>query len=206
MELFKIDDMQFHIELINGNPTLTTAEVAKGYGVAVKIIYNQADRNTDEFIEGAHYHTVKTAKNTPRKLWTLDGIIRLGFFIKSGNARRMRDLAQELTSRYLIGKPQIDLTQYPLQRENIELKRTINRMTANEKIAKNQAYIAARNYEDLLDGLGEMSRAVHQAEEAMRLMKGYANSARSFFERIQERCPTEGVRQQCERKRIEPKF
>jgi hypothetical protein len=190
MSIIEVGGKGFEVEVVGGMPMLSSKEVAEGYGVPEKTIQNHSSNHADELIEGTHFHTVKTAKNTPRKLWTIDGIIRLGFFIKSGNARRMRDLAQELTSRYLTGKTQSTETPlhgYPLQRENIELKRAINRMLENQREVQRLNYLDASNYNDLLDAVGKLNRAAAKAEEAMREVRGYHESAISFLDRINER-------------------
>jgi phage regulator Rha-like protein len=97
--------------------------------------------------------------------------------------------------------PQIDLPPYPLQRENIELKRAINRMTENEKLAKNIEFINYANHHDFLDMLANMSYAINTIEELFLHLKRYDGSARSYVDRILARFPNdEGLKTQAKAK------
>lgn len=78
-----------------------TALVAKGYGVAPNVIRNHKDRNRDELVEGKHWIACATKSDagTPpikRTFWTRNGVVRLGFFIRSERAKKFRDLAEDL--------------------------------------------------------------------------------------------------------------
>lgn len=80
--------------------TMSTEMVAKGYGVTTDAIRMQKSRNEDEFIEGKHFFTSVTnsyAGKPPVKTtyWTKRGVVRLGFFIKSENAKHFRDWAED---------------------------------------------------------------------------------------------------------------
>lgn len=88
---------------------MTTAEVAKGFGVSTSNLRNQKFRNSDELVEGKHFITGATGvcfPNDPcasndynaskQTLWTKRGIVRLGFFIKSERAKLFRDWAEDL--------------------------------------------------------------------------------------------------------------
>lgn len=88
---------------------MTTQEVANGYGVSEANIRKHKQVNSDEFIEGKHflacvsnthagcksdnYEALPPVKHT---LWTKRGIVRLGFFIKSKQAKVFRDWAEDL--------------------------------------------------------------------------------------------------------------
>lgn len=82
--------------------TLTTAEVAEGYGVAPANIRKTLERHGDELLQGKHWgvticHTL--GGDQRMTYWTKRGIIRLGFFIRSERAKRFRDLAEDLIIR-----------------------------------------------------------------------------------------------------------
>lgn len=83
--------------------TLSTAEVAAGYGVGEANIRELKRKHTEELIEGKHFSSVRNtdARNLQRvtTIWTKRGIIRLGFFIRSERAKRFRDLAEDLVLR-----------------------------------------------------------------------------------------------------------
>jgi hypothetical protein len=87
--------------------TLTTAQVAEGYGVDPANIRKTLQRHGDEIIEGKHFiynsHFEQCVTNSHAGSfqrvttnWTKRGIVRLGFFIRSERAKRFRDLAEDL--------------------------------------------------------------------------------------------------------------
>ena len=81
---------------------MDTYQVAYGYGISASSLRSQQSRNKDEFIEGKHYVLGVAICNSEKRFphnkifWTKRGIVRLGFFVKSGRARLFRDWAEEL--------------------------------------------------------------------------------------------------------------
>lgn len=84
---------------------IPTKDVAKGYGVAESTFRKHKKEHQEDLIEGKHFITVVEKSNasgnesiTPykRTYWTKRGIVRMGFFIKSGNAKLFRDWAEDL--------------------------------------------------------------------------------------------------------------
>lgn len=92
---------------------MTTAEVAKGYGVSPNTLRSCKREHQDELVEGKHYFTSVGISNAgcksvsytgcngmlppvKRVFWTKRGIVRLGFFIRSERARMFRDWAEDL--------------------------------------------------------------------------------------------------------------
>jgi len=77
---------------------LSNKEVALGYGTTIQSL-NQAKRNNEtELIEGKHWLKLEVqTKGGKQKVihWTKKGIVRLGFFIKSENAKKFRDWAED---------------------------------------------------------------------------------------------------------------
>jgi hypothetical protein len=76
-----------------------TALVAKGYGVSAALLRKHKQNHADELIEGKHWvvnksHTLGGSQD--QTFWTKRGIVRLGFFIKSGRAKLFRDAAEDL--------------------------------------------------------------------------------------------------------------
>lgn len=97
------------VEIIPNNKfefLMTTNEVARGYGVSGGTIRKHKMEHCDELIEGKHFITSVTKRNTGCKsggylqniptYWTKRGIVRLGFFIKSERAKMFRDWAEDL--------------------------------------------------------------------------------------------------------------
>lgn len=71
----------------------------------------------------------------------------------------------------------------------------------SDKAQKRQAYLDACDREDLLDLLGQASRARHKAEEAMRELRAYHDNMQSFLDRIKERHRNDDdIIQQCDKK------
>ena len=108
---------------------LCNKEVALGYGIKLHTVTTHRNDHKDELIEGKHWIRlhVKTKGGMQQVIhWTKKGIVRLGFFIKSKQAKKFRDWAED----YIINP--INEPDYQLHRENIELKRTLNRVLVND--------------------------------------------------------------------------
>lgn len=80
---------------------MSTAEVAKGYGINVNTLRGHKHEHRNELIEGKHFITSVGKTNafgnkSIATFWTKRGIIRLGFFIKSERAKLFRDWAEDL--------------------------------------------------------------------------------------------------------------
>lgn len=81
---------------------MTTKEVAHGYGVSPQNI-REHQRCNDDFVEGKHFMKGISFSDTLGKnaqphqiFWTKRGVIRLGFFVKSEQAKLFRDWAEDL--------------------------------------------------------------------------------------------------------------
>ena len=107
---------------------LSNKEVALGYGITANNLNKHKSEHADELIEGKHWLRVEVQTRGGKQRvihWTKKGIVRLGFFIKSENAKKFRDWAED----YIVNSN--NNLDYQLQRENIELKRTLNRLLYN---------------------------------------------------------------------------
>lgn len=89
---------------------MSTTEVAKGYGIATETLRGHRFTHKDELIENKHFVKGVCFSNTLDKrvnfqphqiLWTKQGVIRLGFFIKSERAKLFRDFVEQLALNYL---------------------------------------------------------------------------------------------------------
>jgi len=78
--------------------TLSSKEVARGFGVSPEVIRSHKANHADELIEGKHWIAVDNFNGgaDTKTLWTKRGVIRLGFFIRSERAKRFRDAAEDL--------------------------------------------------------------------------------------------------------------
>lgn len=87
---------------LNHEFLMSTENVAAGYGVSGGNIRNQLHRNQIEFKKGKHYDLAVCFSNSGlnsvhnKVYWTKRGVVRLGFFIKSRQARLFRDWAEDL--------------------------------------------------------------------------------------------------------------
>jgi hypothetical protein len=120
---------------------MSTKQVADGFGTTIGAVYFNLSNNNYEFIEGVHY--IKPYKNgkdanvpalsSPLEilralglphnstLWTRQGVIRLGFFIKSKRAKAFRDWAENIILDMMDNK-QIPVIQEVPQNEISNIK------------------------------------------------------------------------------------
>lgn len=122
---------------------MTTAEVAKGYGVSPATLRSHKHEHRDELVNGKHYFAAvgfsnagckSSSYDTPppnQTLWTRHGIVRLGFFIKSERAKMFRDWAEDLILSTTEQVEQVE--QFKLFPEPI--KRKYNRLTPERIIS-----------------------------------------------------------------------
>lgn len=80
---------------------MTTTEVANGYGVTPNSLRKTKSAHVADLAEGYHYLrdegvSKRHSLDSQSILWTKAGIVRLGFFIKSGNAKIFRDWAEKV--------------------------------------------------------------------------------------------------------------
>ena len=130
MSLIIFEDVE--IEIIENSKfvfTQTTNEVAKAYFGEPKTV-QQAElfakqirqtrlNNKQEFIENKHFFYTYDNKNRKTIVWTKNGIVRLGFFIKSERAKKFRDWAED----YIVN--QKSLVETNIQIELSELRQEI---------------------------------------------------------------------------------
>ncbi len=103
---------------------MDTECVAKGYGVSTNAIRSHKSRYSQEFKKGVHFidaSAVANCNSDPeipynKLFWTKQGIIRLGFFIKSERAKAFRDWAENVILE--ISAPPANLPLPPKRRHN----------------------------------------------------------------------------------------
>lgn len=124
---------------------MPTEDVAKGYGVRPSTIREHKRHNTDELIEGEHFltGTAKGVRKTdtlsknaqPHQVyWTKAGIIRLGFFIKSPQAKQFRCWAEKLILKEMEPQrqPTVHLPSRYKAESNLELGLTFQNLAYRE--------------------------------------------------------------------------
>ncbi len=108
MKIIKFEDLELHIDDSN---TLSTNEVALGYGVSASTIRDHKKQHSDELLKNIHYIEVwdeKFKRYITR--WTLEGVHMLGFFIKSERAKEFRKFTAKLLTEIKKGNVQVSLT------------------------------------------------------------------------------------------------
>jgi hypothetical protein len=99
--LFQTEPTQ--VEILNFQ-TFTTEYVAERYGVSTTNIKVHKREHTDEIVEGIHFIVDKNDRNRPIIKWTLRGIIKLGMFIRSKEAKNFRLWAEMELEKTILGE------------------------------------------------------------------------------------------------------
>lgn len=108
---------------------LSNKEVALGYGITENAIIKHLGRRSDELIEDKHWLRLEVqTKGGKQKVihWTKKGIVRLGFFIKSKQAKEFRDWAEDYIVNNRATKTQLDMiTPYEVRRDLATARRLL---------------------------------------------------------------------------------
>lgn len=128
---------------------LESAAVAEGYGVGVDAIYAHLKRNSTEFTEGKHYVRSRQFVGIAEKeviAWTKKGVIRLGFFIKSEQARRFRDWAEDLILAAMQRKPlsNLDVMQMWIDEQRVNEQRLNAIESQQSQLLETMTTVAAK--------------------------------------------------------------
>ncbi len=81
------------VEILNFK-TFTAEYVAKHYGVSESTLREHKRKHADEILEKIHFVTSQNKFGTVEVKWTLRGIIKLGMFIRSKEAKNFRSWAE----------------------------------------------------------------------------------------------------------------
>ena len=101
--LFQTEPAQ--VEILNFQ-TFTSEYVAERYGVSEKTIRDHKREHADEIVEGIHFVVAKNDRNRPVIKWTLRGIIKLGMFIRSKEAKYFRLWAEQELEKIILKQAQ----------------------------------------------------------------------------------------------------
>lgn len=91
------------VEILNFK-TFTSEYVAERYGVSEKTIRDHKREHADEIVEDIHFVVVKNDRNRPLIKWTLRGIIKLGMFIRSKEAKYFRLWAEQELEKTILSE------------------------------------------------------------------------------------------------------
>jgi len=106
MKIVKFEGIELHIDESN---TLSTKEVAQGYGISPSVVRTHKSLHSDELIENVHYIVKRDDKNRVVIRWTLEGVHMLGFFIKSERAKEFRKFTAKLLTEIKKGNVQVSV-------------------------------------------------------------------------------------------------
>ena len=99
--LFQTEPAQ--VEILNFL-TFTTDYVAKRYSTTVNNVKEHKRLHADEIVEDIHFVVVKNDRNRPLIKWTLRGIIKLGMFIRSKEAKYFRLWAEQELEKTILSE------------------------------------------------------------------------------------------------------
>nr|DAP45018.1 MAG TPA: hypothetical protein [Caudoviricetes sp.] len=91
------------VEILNFQ-TFTSEYVAQRYDVTLKTIQAHKIEHADEIVEGIYFIVAKNDRNRPIIKWTLRGIIKLGMFIRSKEAKNFRLWAEMELEKTILGE------------------------------------------------------------------------------------------------------
>ena len=106
MKVVKFEEIELHIDESN---TLSTKEVAQGYGISPSVVRTHKSLHNDELIENVHYILKRDDRNRLVTRWTLEGVHMLGFFIKSERAKEFRKFTAKLLTEIKKGNIQVSV-------------------------------------------------------------------------------------------------
>jgi phage antirepressor YoqD-like protein len=105
-ELIKVEIGEVVVEVqpnVEHEWLLSSKDVAEGYGLSESGLRMTKSRYSDELIEGSHFvQQIVTGSGGGRTqtMWTKEGVVMLGFFIKTPSAKEFRRWA----SNYIVSK------------------------------------------------------------------------------------------------------
>ena len=138
---------------------LSSKDVAEGYGLSASGLRMTKKRYSDELIDGTHFITVTNSDANPRAgiphsetYWTKEGVVMLGFFIKTPTAKEFRRWA----SNFIVEKskepkaPAVPMTYIEALQAHLESVKQLEE--ANKVIALQAPKVEA--YDELIDADG----------------------------------------------------
>ena len=142
MNTITFNDVELHLQEHQQHEfLLSNKEVALGYGITANSINKHKSEHSDELLENKHWIRLEVqTKGGKQKVihWTKKGIVRLGFFIKSENAKKFRDWAED----YIVNTTQ---PQHPTHHQIIGYKSQLSQKNNKLKeLEKENAMLQAK--------------------------------------------------------------
>ncbi len=187
MNIITFNNVELHLQPHTHHEfLLTNKEVALGYGITQSTLRSNFNNNKDELIEGKHWLRLEVqTKGGKQKVihWTKKGIVRLGFFIKSENAKKFRDWADDyIVNNIAENTPYI----HQLERENIELRRSINRLSlkSHSEEFKKIEFENKRLKQTLIDFKNRYHTIVQKADNQIEAMRAELEKMTNVFQML----------------------
>jgi len=141
---------------------LSNKEVVLGYGITQSTLRSNQNNHKNELLEGKHWLRLEVQTNRGKQKvihWSKKGIVRLGFFIKSKNAKEFRDWAED----YIVNTP--TQPQQPTHHQILGYKSQLSQK--NKKIAQLEAKIMQLQDHDVI--ASTVVRALQTADKYKKL-------------------------------------
>ena len=153
------------VEILNFR-TFTSEYVAQRYDVTLKTIQAHKIEHADELIENIHFIIQKNERNRPLIKWTLRGIIKLGMFIRSKEAKNFRLWAEMELEKTILG-----------ELESAKEARARNLTLADKVISlEAAAKLEAQNHKNAVNGYrSQISRRNNQIATLKRELAKFEN-------------------------------
>lgn len=165
---------------------MSSKDVAEGYGLSASGLRSTKERYLDELEEGKHYIMKPSQKGTPSTYWTKEGVVMLGFFIKTPTAKEFRRWA----SNYIVSKQAEEkANNQPKELSRMELalmvieaeKEKEKLLLENKELVKTKAYIS-----DKKTATAMATASVKAREKAISIPKTYIEALRAHLESVQQ--------------------
>ncbi|WP_169763900.1 hypothetical protein [Campylobacter mucosalis] len=111
--------------------TFTTEYVADRYGISKQTIRDHKRLHADELVENTHFVTEQNKFGVNEVKWTLKGIVVLGFFIRSPQAKNFRIWASSQLERELLKQAEI---YEATRKKNLALVNKVSSLEADFKL------------------------------------------------------------------------
>ena len=171
---------------------LSTEQVALGYGVQDKTVYQTKNRKSNELKEGKHWMTLQTVDSLGRSIeqifWTKRGIVRLGFSMRGERAVKFRDWAEDLVIEKVEQKPlsQLEIIAQSAQillEQDKRISSVENKLKLIEaKATTRPEYFTVAGYASLHNTPVNIKQAAHLGRQASNLCKQTMQPIDSCFD------------------------
>lgn len=194
------------IESSDHGSILSSKDTALGYGCSEATIRNNLKNHKDELIEGKHFIIDRSYKNTPKTMWTLEGVYMLGFFIKSEQAKTFRMYVSKLLTELrsgnatIISQEQYDLLKETIIQQNAQIAQLTIELKAKPKRLPPKPKISLSESNLLLDLIGQIAREIDEDERIEEIKRKRREKKKRFFYAFVKSMNHSGITEQSQRR------